>query len=121
MTMIPYICNLPHCQRSKNLTMANVTLEFAQVDRFGNDKFGFRLWLWSKSSLFDLGYYRISTPVAELQKVARDEKVSFGMATLHFYILRANLNRKFVQAHMLTELLYFYIDGTFLLYCYTQN
>ena len=23
-------------------------------------------------------------PVAELQKVARDEKVSFGMATLHF-------------------------------------
>ena len=27
---------------------------------------------------------RLASPVAELQKVARDEKVSFGMATLHF-------------------------------------
>ena len=31
-------------------------------------------------------------PVAELKKVARDEKVSFGMATLHLSFKGANLN-----------------------------
>ena len=32
----------------------------------------------------DVTEHRLKSPVAELQKVARDEKVSFGMATLHF-------------------------------------
>ena len=54
-----------------------------------------KFWPWSWSKIFDhltMTPGRRSNgqkivvifPVAELQKVARDEKVSFGMATLHF-------------------------------------
>ena len=56
--------------------------------------------------------------MAELQKVARDEKVSFGMATLHFV---GKFGSQVYYQTLWYSYYYTYIDGTFLHCCYAQN